>query len=326
MLNSSKFSSSQQPSFLCFTLRHQALTFGSAYQASPTSGIIWTAVIVNTVSIPFTVFANALVILALLRYPHMRSTSNTLVGWLAVADGLCGLVAQPLFVCVTLMYGMTSVTRCVMEELTFSVIRTFYGTSLLHVMLINIERYIAITRPLRYPSIVTKERVTLSVTTSWVVATITSTIFYVESWTSVYINVLSALYLACVCVSVFCCFVVTRKSRQHQRQIAIEHRRLGWSETTCSNFKNVRLWFVGVTFMWVATHALSGLIARKVFSESPYDSTAFIWTCIFTNCWLNPLVIFWKSAKFRAAFREILRCRKETPQQRAVLGRPFFLS
>ena len=54
-------------------------------------------IIINTITCPFTVILNLLVIKAVKSTPRLRTNSNILLACLAVTDALTGLFGQPLF-------------------------------------------------------------------------------------------------------------------------------------------------------------------------------------------------------------------------------------
>ena len=56
------------------------------------------AIIINSISCPFTVLLNVLVIMAVKKRPSLQSNTNTLLSCLAITDLLTGLMVQPLLV------------------------------------------------------------------------------------------------------------------------------------------------------------------------------------------------------------------------------------
>ncbi|CAH3123679.1 unnamed protein product, partial [Pocillopora meandrina] len=68
------------------------------------------SIIINSVSCPFTVLLNMLVIMAVKRRPRLRTNSNILLVCLAVADAFTGLFGQPSYVLwrIFLIFGLSS--------------------------------------------------------------------------------------------------------------------------------------------------------------------------------------------------------------------------
>jgi len=55
-------------------------------------------VIINSITCPFTVLLNVLVIMAVKRRPRLQNNANILLAGLAATDALTGLTSQPSFV------------------------------------------------------------------------------------------------------------------------------------------------------------------------------------------------------------------------------------
>ena len=94
--------------------------------------------IVNLLVSPLTIFLNALVILAVNTTPQLRNKYNALLACLAFALG------QPLFIA-ELVYRLTGSPTsefCAIQEAARKFIRTSLMSSLLHLTLISLERYI----------------------------------------------------------------------------------------------------------------------------------------------------------------------------------------
>ena len=56
------------------------------------------SIIINSITCPFTVLLNVLVIMAVKRRPRLESNTNILLACLAVTDALTGLTTQPSFI------------------------------------------------------------------------------------------------------------------------------------------------------------------------------------------------------------------------------------
>ncbi len=110
------------------------------------------------------VIGNSLVIIAVVKFRHLRSVNNTFVVSLALVDLLFGVIAIPqLF---TLNGAFTSQAMC---KVYVAANEAICGLSALHILAINVDRYIAITRPLRYHSLVTHKRAMVTVALLWTV-------------------------------------------------------------------------------------------------------------------------------------------------------------
>ena len=55
-------------------------------------------IIINSITFPFTIFLNVLVIMAVKTRPRLRTNSNILLACLAVTDALAGVLGQPSYI------------------------------------------------------------------------------------------------------------------------------------------------------------------------------------------------------------------------------------
>ncbi|XP_072166466.1 trace amine-associated receptor 9-like [Diadema setosum] len=112
------------------------------------------------------VIGNALVMTAIRREPTLRGPSYFLLACLALADLLTGLVAIPVEVFSRILQSHTACAEGTAMYFTmWSYI--FSGVSYLVIVLVNIDKYIAITRPLQYVSLVTSRRVVMVIVGVW---------------------------------------------------------------------------------------------------------------------------------------------------------------
>lgn len=115
-------------------------------------------------SIFVTIF-NGLFILSILRTKRLWTTANSFVISLASAD----FIAGPMFFYEALFFFYPSLGKkwftCIFR---FSVLVSSLSASILSNVCISIDRFIAITRPLHYSSILTKRRAILMIFISWI--------------------------------------------------------------------------------------------------------------------------------------------------------------
>ena len=112
-----------------------------------------------------TMVVNGFVILLVCRKRHLRTKTNTFIVSLAVADFVVGMIAVPsLFFCSL----ATECTPSSKEGLIVFLVRVLMlytsGTNLVSLVL---ERYVAVVKPLKYLTFMTRRRVIQMVLTSW---------------------------------------------------------------------------------------------------------------------------------------------------------------
>ena len=126
---------------------------------------------INSISVLPTVLLNALVIFAVVTRKRLRNKATILLVCLAGVDLMTGLVGQPIRIATEVQRILKKGTFCsTLERVsTLSLIWHKFAT-LTHLVLITVDRYIAIKKPLRYRDIVTTRRVTVAVLSVWTFA------------------------------------------------------------------------------------------------------------------------------------------------------------
>ncbi|XP_055042932.2 trace amine-associated receptor 3-like [Misgurnus anguillicaudatus] len=113
-----------------------------------------------------TVFGNLLIIISISHFKQLQSPTHLIVQSLAVCDCLLGLLVMPYSM-------MRSVEGCwflgdVVCKIHSSLNITLCFSSLIHLSLISIDRYLAICDPLRYKMRITNNTVTVCITFTWI--------------------------------------------------------------------------------------------------------------------------------------------------------------
>ncbi|XP_075410040.1 trace amine-associated receptor 6-like [Tenrec ecaudatus] len=123
------------------------------------------------------VFGNLLVITSVLHFKQLHSPTNFLIASLACADFLVGVTVMPFSM-------VRSVESCWYFGDSFCIFHTCYDvafciSSLFHLCLISIDRYIAVTDPLVYPTKFTVSVSGMCISISWILPVVYSTaLFY----------------------------------------------------------------------------------------------------------------------------------------------------
>ncbi|XP_067253170.1 trace amine-associated receptor 13c-like [Chanodichthys erythropterus] len=133
----------------------------------------------------FTVFLNLLVIISISHFKQLHTPTNLLILSLAVADLIVGLIVIPLM-------GIRFIESCWYFGETFCSLFLFIifmvvTASLGNLFFISVDRYIAVSDPLRYTVRVTTDKVVFCIFTNWMCCGIYSfiilynTMFYPET-------------------------------------------------------------------------------------------------------------------------------------------------
>ncbi|XP_065113306.1 trace amine-associated receptor 13c-like [Paramisgurnus dabryanus] len=113
----------------------------------------------------WTVFLNLLVIISISHFKKLHTPTNMLILSLAVADLLIGLIGMPLEaikLIETCWYFGDAICR-----LFLIIMGLLVSTSLSNLVLIAVDRYVAVCQPLLYPQKITMTRTIFTICVSW---------------------------------------------------------------------------------------------------------------------------------------------------------------
>ena len=119
-------------------------------------------IIINSITCPFTVLLNVLVIMAVKRRPRLQTKANILLACLAVTDVLTGLLVQPSFI-TSKIYALKNINIREVKELHSYLLHALSVCSSLHLILATSERLLAIKFTMPYTNIVTNRNIRVSV-------------------------------------------------------------------------------------------------------------------------------------------------------------------
>ena len=183
---------------------------------------------ISFLSVLPTIFLNALVIFAVTTKHRLQTNSNILLTCLAGTDLLTGLVVFPVAIAVDMKRIFGDGPFCTLEKLFIvaQVMASFASFS--HLVLISVDRYIAIKYPLRYEDIVTKQRLKIGVVLVWAMTVLITIqelfLAFVDGETksySVHLKVYTLIYLiiflvytAAIAYTYYCYLLLSETRRQ----------------------------------------------------------------------------------------------------------------
>ena len=261
-------------------------------------------ILINSISCPFTVLLNVLVIMAVKRRPRLQSNTNILLACLAVTDALTGLTTQPSFILwkTFQLLGMTSFDN-IMRVLHNSFLRSVSVCSCLHLMLLTCERLTAIKFTMYYPYVVIKRNIKVAVIAFWIFS-IFLEILHIRNQ-KVIVSVLGGLVLnSCILFISFSYVILYRETRRHRNMIKTQQ--LPQEEVERFVKENKALKTTVIVVGTVLLCLLPAAITRVLTLAAPFwkPSLFFVlmpWirTCGMLNSFFNPLIYCWRQQEMR---------------------------
>lgn len=118
----------------------------------------------------------AIIIISLSR--HLQTPTNLILLSLAVSDFLVGFTAMPFATMLLQTCGVLRKISCLSNVFNFILTSASVG----NMVLISVDRYMAICCPLHYSSMITPNRVKISVSLCWICSLIYSMVFLKDMW------------------------------------------------------------------------------------------------------------------------------------------------
>ena len=270
-----------------------------------------------------TILLNALVIFAVATRRRLRNNSTILLASLAGADLLTGLVVLPFAFALDLRRLLGFDSFCSLEK-AFTVTATVTCASISHLVMISVDRYIAIKYPLRYQEIVTETRILISIVLAWgftLLVTINELVLALidsDSVYSIYSHVNTIIQIAIgilfiVVISLSYGYIYSETRRQVKRLKAEqlpqeEVQRIKNDRTAATTLAIILIALVATYLPTIVLTALSSSIA------APPRFICVIWSWVGGTCVLgplcNPIIYCWRMKNLRRAFLEILHLRQ----------------
>ena len=286
----------------------------------------WIFAVVSFTISPTAVLLNALVIIAMMKRRGLRTLSNILLASMAVTDLLVGGICVPLSAIdgLLLPYQILAGQHiCTLDVATAFVTFTMSYVSLVHLVIIAWERYVAIRRWRDYRSILTKGRLKKLAVIAWISSilciltpNLISMVLRGET-TFIALGFSTASFLALIVYFYFMVFLKIRKqkinelfqasilvSMKMERRVAI---------TTAMVTAAVILSFVPVASLNPLGNVFPVLLKMSSWRVGE--------TLMLSNSLVNPLIYCYRDRHFRKAVLEILRIKKLSPKNAREIGR-----
>ena len=273
-----------------------------------------------------TILLNVLVVIAVATRHRLRTPSNILLASMAGTNLFTGLIVQPIAVAVHLKRILSDGPFCILETVYIQLLSASALSSFSHLVLISINRFIAVKKPLRYQNIVTRQRVTIGAILAWAFTfclRISDLILFAigsKQQMDIYFEIQGAILssfgtLGIVAIAYTYGYIYSESRRQKKRlqneQLTQEEARKVKKDNKATNTVTIILSVILLTYLpsiiWAA------VIASSHDTIEPHVM-AIVWGWTDTLAMLgslsSPLIYCWRLKNFRHAFLEMLRLRE----------------
>ena len=293
------------------------------------------------ITMPFTVLLNALVMAAIKATRRLQTKSNVLLACLAATDLMVGLTVQPLSTTMEINFlrGISVNQFCTLEKVSGKMFDILCGVSLFHLVLISLERYLAIRHTFFYSNHITTVRLAIASVIIWMILlTLTILEFYDVhfQFPVIAIGIDDIFIIFSIPIIIIFHIVVYIEVRRHEHQIISQQvslvARLNFLKekkslkTTTFIILSVFLcYFPSVILL---TTPLLQLLEDKMGGKLAYIVFVPADTLTLLNSFLNPLIYAARNRQFRVAFvRLLFRKRLEQAEEIEMwVFRPVILS
>ncbi|XP_044175973.1 adenosine receptor A1-like [Acropora millepora] len=233
---------------------------------------------------------------------------------LAFSDLSVGLVVQPIYI-IRLTFPFESQEGDNLQITLSSLIGiAFVCASILGVLALIVDRFLAVYLHLRYQEIVTPKRVASILILSWVISTIIFSLFFIaQEYRAFLFRFLNVFLATCLTTIALLHCKIYSIVRRHRFQIRAQQGSIQTDDETRAIFERQKSSVSSAFYIYILLLAcyMPNIFTKFVLSKSeerifklllPYTITL-----MFVNSSLNPLIYCWKLRHIRRTIRMILR-------------------
>ena len=288
--------------------------YSSDTEANSKSGfetVVIANCILNAPLMLLSIIGNALVLVAILKTPSIRSPSVIFLCSLAVSDLLVGLVAQPVYIA-------AEIARTVrLSQAADTVGFAGCGVSLATMTAITVDRFLALHYHLQYPNLMTTSRAIYTIITIWFIITLFS--FSILWSRSIQYFLAAFCNTICLLVCLVCFIKIHRIVRRHQLQIQLQQQAVENSIDTNNHHirqstksaKSIFIYFLVMILCYTPSFFVHIISAINI------SNSIILWTfpitAAFMNSSINPFLYCWRIPELRTAVfktARLLSCRE----------------
>ena len=260
---------------------------------------------------------NSLTLVVLLRMRELKPATRVFLTSMTVADLFSLIYHIPIFISTIMNKWPFGDIECNIFSLTGLVVNVLYYINL---PVVNIERYIAVEWPFRYPSLATFKRSRMVVAGVWAFALVSTTVSYIilpnKQYAQVYNVCLMTrdveaatlettfflvISLTPVTLSLILFLRLYIISRAHVRRLAVQNKNATWNNNKLAMERKTFITFfimtTCVTFCMVP-NVVSNTYRNINGDDINYWFVCFAQLLYLTNTIINVIVYYWRTVAF----------------------------
>ena len=233
---------------------------------------------------------------------------------LAFSDLSVGLVVQPFHIITFSFESQEGDNLQKMKTLSLVIGIAFVCASILGVLALIVDRFLAVYLHLRYQEIVTPKRVVSILILSWVISTIVSLFFIAKEYSDflwIFLNVFLATCLTTIALLQFKIYSIVRR---HRFQIRAQQGSIQTEDETRATFERQKSSVSSAFYIYLLLLAcympymiFTGFVLSRSKERIFKILLPYTITLMYVNSCLNPLIYCWKLRHIRRTIRMILR-------------------
>ena len=265
-----------------------------------------------------TIILNIVTIHAVRKTALLPKPLRTLLLSLAASDVGVGLLVQPLYISTFVSRSKQKRIDCIYHKGLSAVTIFFCISSFFNVVIISVDRFLAVHLHLRYQELVTHKRVIAAVISIWLLSAIISSIviwnpLFIISRVAGFVNMTVCLIL--VVIVYWRIYIVLKRHKIQIQGLQIQEVQQGVQNDNLSNFLKLRksalgTFYVCIVFLicYLPCSIFYFLLMTRLLSLiSSYEAWLYTTTLVFLNSSLNPVIYCWKMGPIRRTLMEIMR-------------------
>ena len=292
--------------------------FGASTDVEDFRPVLVASCVFNSFMSYTTIILNIVTIHAIRKTALLPKPLRTLFLSLAASDVGVGLLVQPLYISTSVSRLNQKRIDCISYKKLFAAMNFFCISSLLNVVTISVDRFLAVHLHLRYQELVTHKRVIAAVISIWLFsAVIGSELFWapLAIISQVIRLVIMTVCFILVVIVYWRIYIVLKRHKKQIQDLQVQEAEQGVQNGDLSNFLKLRKSALGtfcvcIVFLlcYLPLYILFCLLlARPSSLMSLYEAWHYTTTLVFLNSYLNPVIYCWKMEPIRRSLMDIMR-------------------